>query len=89
MVGLWQYGVPAVGPFFITGPAGDYAMRFGLRHSVQETSSRSSDTSSQIISSTDYTGDKLNDELNGELDALEGRGRLVLIDTTFLNALNP
>ncbi len=32
---------------------------------------------------------KLNDELNGELDALEGRGRLVLIDTTFLNALNP
>jgi hypothetical protein len=32
---------------------------------------------------------KLNDELNGELDALEGRGRFVLIDTTFLNALNP
>jgi hypothetical protein len=32
---------------------------------------------------------KLNDELNGELDALEGMGRLVLIDTTFLNALNP
>ena len=32
---------------------------------------------------------KLNDELNEELDALEGRGRLVLIDTTFLNALNP
>ncbi len=30
---------------------------------------------------------KLNDELNGELDALEGRRRLVLIDTTFLNAL--
>ena len=32
---------------------------------------------------------KLNDELNGELEALEGRRRLVLIDTTFLNALNP
>ena len=32
---------------------------------------------------------KLNDELNGQLDALEGRRRLVLIDTTFLNALNP
>jgi len=32
---------------------------------------------------------KLNDELSGELDALEGRRRLVLIDTTFLNALNP
>ena len=32
---------------------------------------------------------KLNDELNGELDALEGRRRLVLIDSTFLNALNP
>jgi hypothetical protein len=31
---------------------------------------------------------KLNDELNGELEALEGRRRLVLIDTTFLNALN-
>jgi len=31
---------------------------------------------------------KLNDELNGQLDALEGRRRLVLIDTTFLNALN-
>jgi len=31
---------------------------------------------------------KLNDELNGELDALEGRRRLVLIDTTYLNALN-
>lgn len=32
---------------------------------------------------------KINDELSGELDALEGRRRLVLIDTTFLNALNP
>jgi len=32
---------------------------------------------------------KLNDELNGQLDALEGRRRLVLIDTTFLNALKP
>jgi hypothetical protein len=32
---------------------------------------------------------KLNDELNGELETLEGRRRLVLIDTTFLNALNP
>jgi hypothetical protein len=32
---------------------------------------------------------KHNDELNGELEALEGRRRLVLIDTTFLNALNP
>jgi len=32
---------------------------------------------------------KLNDELNGELEALEGRRRLVLIDTTFVNALNP
>ncbi len=32
---------------------------------------------------------KLNDELSGKLDALEGRRRLVLIDTTFLNALNP
>ena len=32
---------------------------------------------------------KLNDEINGELEALEGRRRLVLIDTTFLNALNP
>ena len=32
---------------------------------------------------------KLNDELNGELEALEGRRRFVLIDTTFLNALNP
>jgi hypothetical protein len=31
---------------------------------------------------------KLNDELSGKLDALEGRRRLVLIDTTFLNALN-
>ena len=31
---------------------------------------------------------KLNDEINGELEALEGRRRLVLIDTTFLNALN-
>jgi hypothetical protein len=31
---------------------------------------------------------KLNDELNEQLDALEGRRRLVLIDTTFLNALN-
>ena len=31
---------------------------------------------------------KLNDELNGELEALEGRRRLVLIDTTYLNALN-
>jgi hypothetical protein len=31
---------------------------------------------------------KLNDELNGQLEALEGRRRLVLIDTTFLNALN-
>jgi len=32
---------------------------------------------------------KLNDELSGKLDALEGRRRLVLIDSTFLNALNP
>ena len=31
---------------------------------------------------------KFNDELNGELEALEGRRRLVLMDTTFLNALN-
>ena len=31
---------------------------------------------------------KLNDELSGKLDALEGRRRLVLMDTTFLNALN-
>ena len=31
---------------------------------------------------------KLNDALSGKLDALEGRRRLVLIDTTFLNALN-
>jgi len=30
---------------------------------------------------------KINDELSGELDALEGRRRLVLMDTTFLNAL--
>lgn len=31
---------------------------------------------------------KINDELSGELDALEGRRRLVLMDTTFPNALN-
>ena len=32
---------------------------------------------------------KLNDELNGELDALEGRRRLVLMDTSFLNSITP
>ena len=32
---------------------------------------------------------KLNDELNGELDALEGRRRLVLMDTSFLNSMTP
>jgi len=32
---------------------------------------------------------KRNDELNGELDALEGRRRLVLMDTSFLNTLIP
>ena len=32
---------------------------------------------------------KLNDVLNGELDALEGRRRLVLMDTSFLNSMTP
>ena len=32
---------------------------------------------------------KLNDELNGELNALEGRRRLVLMDTSFLNSMTP
>ena len=32
---------------------------------------------------------KLNDELNGELDALEGRRRLVLMNTSFLNSMTP
>ena len=32
---------------------------------------------------------KLNDELSGKLDALEGRRRLVLMDTTFLNTITP
>ena len=32
---------------------------------------------------------KLNDELNGELDALEGRQRLVLMDSALLNTLTP
>jgi hypothetical protein len=32
---------------------------------------------------------KLNDELNGELDALEGRRRLVLMETSFLNSMTP
>jgi len=32
---------------------------------------------------------KLNDELTGELDALEGRRRLVLMDTSFLNSITP
>ena len=32
---------------------------------------------------------KLNDELNGELDALEGRRRLVLMNTSVLNSMTP